>query len=48
MQDVLYRQPLPHALSFDMILVEGGAFRMGDDDIEEALDREHPAHQVVL
>ena len=48
MQDVLYRQPLPHALSFDMILVEGGAFRMGDDDSEEALDREHPAHQVVL
>ena len=48
MQDVLYRQPLPHALSFDMILVEGGAFRMGDDDSEEALDREQPAHQVVL
>ncbi|MCB9294779.1 MAG: SUMF1/EgtB/PvdO family nonheme iron enzyme [Lewinellaceae bacterium] len=48
MQDVLYRQPLPYALSFDMILVEGGAFRMGDDDSEEALDREQPTHQVVL
>lgn len=32
-------------VTFEMILVEGGTFLMGDDS-EEAFDREQPVHEV--
>ncbi|MCO6487086.1 MAG: formylglycine-generating enzyme family protein [Phaeodactylibacter sp.] len=48
MPDTTYHQTLLNGPAFDMIRVEGGTFRMGDDDSEEALDREQPAHEVKL
>lgn len=38
---------LPTGFTFDMVLVEGGAFMMGSDE-EEAFEDEKPVHNVTL
>ena len=43
----IYTEDLPDGPSFDMILVEGGAFQMGGND-KEAEDDEKPIRQVKL
>ena len=43
----LIEEKLPGNIAFDMLLVEGGEYLMGDAD-EEALDREKPVHRVKL
>ncbi|NUO01598.1 MAG: formylglycine-generating enzyme family protein [Saprospiraceae bacterium] len=48
MQKPVFTQSIPGtSLSFDMISIEGGSFRMGSED-PEALDREKPAHPVTV
>lgn len=41
----IYTEVLPSGFAFDMILVEGGAFRMGGDD-PDADNDEKPVHEV--
>ncbi|HNL39237.1 MAG TPA: formylglycine-generating enzyme family protein [Saprospiraceae bacterium] len=43
----IYTETFPSGFSFDMIHVEGGAFRMGGDD-PEATGEEKPVHEVTV
>lgn len=48
MPKAIYKETLPDGAAFEMILVEDGSFWMGNNDDEEALNREQPLHEVSL